>query len=73
MVEPPLAHLRAMATVDAPVLAPSLPRDAFFDHDPIHLTAQGNDTLAEALSGPVRRLLAEASAPGRPPAQPRTP
>ena len=73
MVTPPVAHLRAMATVDAPVLAPSLPRDAFFARDPIHLTVAGNDTLAEALSGPVGRLLEEAVAPARAPTPTRTP
>jgi hypothetical protein len=72
-VTPPLEHLRAMGTVDAPVLAPTLPRDAFFARDPVHLTVAGNDTLAEALTAPVGRLLAEGAARSRPPGPPRTP
>jgi lysophospholipase L1-like esterase len=64
MVDPPAAHLAALGAVGdaAPVWAPTLPADAYFAEDPIHLTPTGNDRLAEL----VAAALAGASMPVRP-------
>ncbi len=52
MRRPPTEHLAALATLDGevPVLAPTLPEDAFFAEDPIHLTPEGNAVLAERVA-----------------------
>jgi hypothetical protein len=60
MVEPPEAHLQALRTLDPPVLAPTLPREAFFERDPVHLNASGHGQLAEALLAPVQAALQQA-------------
>jgi lysophospholipase L1-like esterase len=61
MVEPPAAHLEALRALEAPLLAPTLPREAFFAKDPVHLNATGHARLAEALAAPVREALSRAA------------
>lgn len=48
MVEPATEHVAVLDALGA--LAPTLPRDAFFAEDPIHLTPQGNAALAAWLA-----------------------
>lgn len=59
MLEPPRAHLDALAAAELPPgtarLAPELPPGAFFAADPIHLTPAGNDLLAQAVATAVPR------------------
>jgi hypothetical protein len=48
MVEPATEHVAVLEDLGA--LSPTLPRDAFFAEDPIHLTPQGNAELAAWLA-----------------------
>lgn len=53
MQTPPAEHLAALESLrgDVPILSPSLPDEAFFAEDPIHLTPGGNASLASILAG----------------------
>lgn len=48
MVEPALDHLEVLDRFDA--LRVDLPREAFFEQDPIHLTAEGHQAMAEQIA-----------------------
>ena len=58
MVNPPMEHLGVLGDVGLGVLSPELPREAFFEFDPLHLNAEGHQLLAAALEGPIRQRLA---------------
>ncbi len=58
-VRPSKAHRAAMRQLDRPVVAPELPRAAFFENDPIHLNPQGHAALADQLETGLRRALVE--------------
>ena len=47
---PPEGYLAAAEATGVPVLAPTLPREAFFAADPIHLQADGHAALADWLA-----------------------
>lgn len=53
---PATEHLQALRSLsgEARVLEPALAADAFFDEDPVHLTAEGNDQLASWLADALR-------------------
>ena len=57
MVVPPadhLTHLSAASDLSGRLLIPTLPRDAFFARDPVHLTVEGNQTLAVTVADWLR-------------------
>ncbi len=68
--EPATEWVEAMGQV-RPALVPTLPRDAFFASDPIHLTIDGNrllaDWIAEQLTGTAARQGANEPAGGNNP------
>jgi hypothetical protein len=53
--EPAEPWRSVLGALGHPLDAPALPDDAFFEHDPIHLTVEGHRLLAEALSESLRR------------------
>jgi len=59
--QPSVAHQAALRAVSGklgvPLLAPTLPADLFFEHDPIHLRAAGHQRVADVLEAPVRAVL----------------
>lgn len=50
MVDPAPEHVAAMLAVAPDALVPTLPREDFFPHDPLHLTVEGNRALADELA-----------------------
>jgi lysophospholipase L1-like esterase len=55
MRTPAAEHLAALqGLADVPIVAPTLPPDAFFAEDPIHLTPAGNVLVAEAVAAALR-------------------
>jgi lysophospholipase L1-like esterase len=56
MREPPAAHLAVLREMSTKVrvIEPSLPADAFFAEDPIHLTPDGNRELAAEVATALR-------------------
>lgn len=55
MRTPAADHLAALQTLDGvPIVAPTVPPDAFFTEDPIHLTPAGNVLVAEAVAAALR-------------------
>lgn len=57
MRTPPVAHLGALQALadDVPIIAPTLPEEAFFVEDPIHLTPAGNAALAAQVAAALSR------------------
>ncbi len=56
-LEPSPGHLAVLDQLERPLIAPRLPRGAFFERDPIHLNAAGNDALARILEDALREAL----------------
>lgn len=56
-VRPSAGHLAVLDQLERPIVAPRLPRGAFFENDPIHLNAAGHDALARILEDELRKAL----------------
>jgi len=56
-VTPSRSHRAILDQMGRPVVAPELPRAAFFENDPVHLNALGHDALARILEDELRRAL----------------
>jgi len=56
-VTPSRAHQAILDQLGPPVVAPALPRAAFFENDPVHLNKLGHDALARILDDELRKAL----------------